>query len=114
MSKREWTLFVEDILESIELIESYVEGMDFDHFSKDRKTIDAVVRNFAIIGEAAKHIPNNIKEKNPDVDWKGMEGFRNRIVHAYFDISLGVVWYIVKNELPPLKAQMKQMLGEKK
>ena len=65
MSKREWKLFVEDILESIELIERYVEDMEFDDFAKDRKTIDAVVRNFTIIGEASKNIPDNIKDKYP-------------------------------------------------
>lgn len=60
MYKREWRLFLEDILESIELIESYVAGMDVEDFKKDRKTIDAVVRNFEIIGEASKNIPIGI------------------------------------------------------
>jgi len=110
MSKREWKLFVEDILESIELIEKYVEDMEFDDFVKDRKTIDAVVRNFTIIGEASKNIPDNIKDKYLNADWKGMAGFRNRIIHAYFEISTRIVWHIVKNELPPLKERMKQIL----
>ncbi len=101
MFKREWKLFVKDILESIELIEKYVENMEFDDFVKDRKTVDAVVRNFTIIGEASKNIPDNIKDKYLNVDWKGIAGFRNRIVHAYFEISNHIVWHIVKNELPP-------------
>ncbi len=113
MSKREWKLFVEDILESIELIEKYVENMEFDDFVKDRKTIDAVVRNFTIIGEASKNIPEDIKKKYSNVDWKGMAGFRNRVIHAYFEISTRIVWYIIKNELLPLKEQMKQILGKK-
>jgi uncharacterized protein with HEPN domain len=64
MSKRDWRLFVDDILESIELIEKYVGDMDADAFKNDRKTIDAVVRNFEIIGEAARYIPEEIKQKH--------------------------------------------------
>ena len=110
MSKREWKLFVEDILESTELIKQYIEGLEFNDFSKDRKTIDAVVRNFEIIGEASKYIPDYIKEKFTDVDWIGIVGLRNRIAHEYFGISLEIVWNIVKQELPKLKNQMKQIL----
>lgn len=110
MSKREWKLFVEDILESIELIEKYVQDIEFDTFKKDRKTTDAVVRNFEIIGEASKYIPDDIKKEYPDVDWKGVVGLRNRIVHHYFGISLTIVWSITKDELPTLKKQIKHIL----
>ncbi len=109
MSKREWKLFVEDILESIELIEEYVKDMVFDDFKEDRKTIDAIVRNFEIIGEASKYIPENVKDKFQNVDWKGMVGLRNRIAHEYFGISLAIVWDIIKLELPVLKEQMKDI-----
>ena len=91
MSKRQWRLFVEDIIESIDLIESYVEGMDFRKFSDDRKAIDAVVRNFEIIGEAARNIPDEIKEKYEDIDWRGMIGLRNRIVHEYFGLYRSII-----------------------
>ncbi len=107
MSKRDWKLFVEDILESIELIESYVHTMELSDFTKDRKTIDAVVRNFEIIGEASKFIPDNIKTHYPEIDWKGIIGLRNRIAHEYFGISVSIVWDIIKRELPRLKNQMK-------
>ena len=110
MSKREWKLFVEDILESIELIEKYIGNLEFNDFSKDRKTIDAVVRNFEIIGEASKYIPDYIKGKYAAVDWIGIVGLRNRIAHEYFGISLEIVWNIVKQELPKLQKQMKQIL----
>lgn len=91
MSKRDWKLYCEDILESIELIEQYVEGMTFDNFTKDRKTIDAVARNFEIIGEASKYIPDQIKQKYPELV-----------------LSLDIIWYITKKELPLLKNQIKQ------
>jgi len=84
MSKREWKLYAEDILESLDLISQYIGVMDFDDFKEDRKTIDAVARNLEIIGEASKFIPDYIKRKYSDVDWAGMVGLRNRITHDYF------------------------------
>ena len=81
MSEREWRLYVEDILESIELIKKYTEHMEFVDFRQDRKTIDAVVRNFEIIGEASKFIPEEIRRKHPEIDWRGGVGLRNRIAH---------------------------------
>jgi uncharacterized protein with HEPN domain len=112
MSKREWKLFIEDILESIRLIKNYVENMGFDDFKNDRKTIDAVVRNFEIIGEASRFIPDEIKEKYENADWKGIVGLRNRIAHEYFDISLSIVWHIVMKELPTLEDQLKEILEQ--
>jgi len=109
MSKREWKLFVEDILESVEKIEEYVKDMTLDDFKQDRKTIDAVVRNFEIIGEASRYIPDDIKIKFQNVDWKAIVGLRNRIAHEYFGISLAIVWEIIKGELPILKEQMKEI-----
>lgn len=114
MSKREWKLFVEDILESIGLIENYVIGMNFDDFKNDRKTVDAVVRNLEIIGEAARNIPDKIKNIKKDIDWKGLTGLRNRIAHEYFGISNTIVWNIIKQELPKLKDQIKYLLEENK
>jgi uncharacterized protein with HEPN domain len=107
MSKREWKLFIEDIIESVELIEKYTSGMNFTDFKSDRKTIDAVVRNFEIIiGEALTNIPNDIKNKYSNVDWKGVIGLRNRIAHEYFGISISVIWTIIKNELPSFKKEI--------
>ena len=112
MSKRDWPLFVEDIIESIELIGSYVSGMTFDRFRDDRKTVDAVVRNFEIIGEAAKYIPDEIKGRHPDIDWPGMLGLRNRIAHEYFGVSAAIVWRIVEGDLPLLRDRMALLLSE--
>jgi len=109
MFKREWKLFVEDILESVEKIEEYVKDMTLDDFKQDRKTTDAVVRNFEIIGEASRYIPDDIKIKFQNVDWKAIAGLRNRIAHEYFGISLAIVWEIIKGELPILKEQMKEI-----
>jgi uncharacterized protein with HEPN domain len=112
MSKRNWKLFVEDILESIGLIESYISNMNFDDFQKDRRTIDAVVRNLEIIGEASRSIPEEIKNNHPEIDWKGITGLRNRIAHEYFGISVSIVWEIIKSDLPALKEKIKHLLKE--
>jgi len=102
MSRRDWKLFLEDILESIELIEGYVANMSPDDFKWDRKTIDAVVRNLEIIGEASK-------DRHPEIDWTGILGLRNRIAHEYFGLNLSIIWEIIKKELPKLKVQIKQI-----
>jgi len=112
MYKLNWKLFLEDILESIELIESYIADINFDNFKNDRKTIDAVVRNLEIIGETTNNIPVIVKNKYVDIDWKGMIGLRNRIAHGYFGINLTIIWEIIKKELPFLKDKMQQILGK--
>ncbi len=89
-----------------------IDKFDYDSFISDEKTVDAIVRNFEIIGEAAKNIPDNIKDKHQEIDWKGLIGFRNRIVHEYFGMNLQIIWYILKNELPSLKLKMSIILHE--
>lgn len=110
MSKRDWRLFVEDILECIGKIEKYIKNMEFDKYEKDSKTIDAVVRNLEIIGEASKNIPENIKMRYKNVYWKGIVGLRNRIIHEYFGVDLKIIWHIIKEEIPILREQMEDIL----
>ena len=103
MSKRPVDLLLSDIREAIDNIEQYVKGMSFDSFSKDRKTIDAVVRNLEIIGEAANRLPDDFKESHSDIEWYKVVGLRHRIVHEYFGIDLQIIWQIVGKDLPLLK-----------
>jgi len=84
--------------------------MKFENFETDDKTIDAVVRNLEVVGEASRNIPENVKARYPDVYWKGVVGLRNRIIHEYFGVDLKIIWYIVKEELPILMNQMKSIL----
>lgn len=79
---RDFTLYLRDMLESMTLIESFVEGMDYAAFVEDEKTKGAVVRHFEIIGEAAKMIPDSIRSKYPSVPWKEMAGMRDKLIHA--------------------------------
>ena len=112
MSKRDYRLFLQDILESIERIEEYTEGYDFETFTKDRKTVDAVLRNLEIIGEAAKHIPENIRTQHPEIPWKRVIGLRNVVIHHYFGVDLSIVWVIIKKQLPELKNAVISLLEE--
>uniref|UniRef100_A0A7C6EBF6 DUF86 domain-containing protein n=1 Tax=candidate division WOR-3 bacterium TaxID=2052148 RepID=A0A7C6EBF6_UNCW3 len=106
---RDYGLYLEDILESIKKIRNYTKGMSFAEFAKDEKTIDAVVRNFEIMGEASKQLPQEIKNKHSEIEWKAMIDFRNVIIHEYFGIDLKIMWDIIKNELPPLARKLKRL-----
>ena len=102
MSKRQPQLLIEDITDSSNKILEYTSGMSFIEFNDDTKTIDAVIRNFEIIGEAANRLPEDFKQEHTTVDWHKIRGFRNRIVHDYMGIDNGIVWDIKMNFLPKL------------
>lgn len=106
MSRRATPLLIEDIWEAIEKIERYVSGLDHAAFIKDDKTVDSVVRNLEIIGEAAKRIPENIRAQYSGIEWRRIIGLRNRIVHDYFSIDVEIVWEIVKKDLPIFKSKL--------
>lgn len=92
MSKRQPELLIEDILESVAKINSYISEHDFESFIEDNKTVDAVVRNLEIIGEAANKLPQKVKNKAKDVKWRRIVGLRNRVIHGYFGVDLGIIW----------------------
>ncbi|MBU0560586.1 MAG: DUF86 domain-containing protein [Bacteroidetes bacterium] len=103
MSKRDWKLLLEDILDSIKKIEEFTNGLSYGDFEKNSLVTDAVVRNIEIIGEASKNIPTEIQQLFSDIPWQKLRGIRNRIVHDYFDVNRNIIWYIVTKELEPLK-----------
>ncbi len=102
-------VYLNDILEGIEQIKDYVKKLTFDKFSKDRKTIDAVIRNLELIGEAVKFIPQKVKSKYI-YDWRGVVGLRDILIHAYFGINIEILWDIIQNELPAFKKIIKEIL----
>ena len=107
MSKRDPSLLVEDIIDSANKILDYTANFSFEEFTKDGKTIDAVIRNFEIIGEAANRLPEEFKDKHSNIDWHRIRGFRNRIVHDYFGIDYSIVWEIKESFLPALIETLK-------
>jgi len=109
MSKREPTLLVEDIIDSANKIIEYTADLSFQEFIVDSKTIDAVIRNFEIIGEAANRLPEDFKELHPNIDWHRIRGFRNRIIHHYFGIDYSIVWEIKESFLPHLITTLRSL-----
>lgn len=109
-SERTFRHFLEDIFESISKILTYTELYNFDKFRTDEKTVDAVIRNLEIIGEASNKIPKNIREKYPNVPWDEMYRMRNKAIHEYFGVDHEIIWDIVINYLPENLNQIKEIL----
>lgn len=112
MKKREYGDYIEDILDSIDAIEEFVKGMNFEEFKKNKKTVYAVVRAIEIIGEAAKNIPQTVKEKHPKIPWKDMAAMRDKVIHEYFGVDKQVVWETIKHDIPNIKSPIKKILDD--
>lgn len=110
MPHRDWKLRIKDIVDAINAIQGYTEGMKYKTFVADRKTVDAVIRNLTVIGEAAGHVPDDIVSAYPDIPWRDMRDMRNFVVHEYFGISDKIIWDTVYNNLPPLIPLLKPLL----
>ncbi len=104
--------FLGDIQEAAEMVILYTKGFTYQKLLEDRKTQDAVVRNFEVIGEAAKNITATFKAKYPDVPWKKIGGLRDKLIHFYFGIDYKIVWSISKKDLPRLRKQIKEILKQ--
>ncbi len=110
MRKRDYRDYLQDIIDSINDIESFTKNMTYEDFTKDRKTINAIIRSIEVIGEAAKKIPKSIRDKHPDVPWKKMAGMRDKMIHEYFGMDVGILWKVVKENIPPLKPLIEDVL----
>ena len=109
---RDYRLYLDDIQASVEKIIKFTQGLSFGEFSADNKTFDAVVLNLQIIGEATKHIPDSVKEKYPDVDWRRIAGLRDVIAHGYFGLNEHILWDLVQNRVPQLQEQVRNILAK--
>ena len=103
-------LYLNHILEAIERIEAYTSA-GADAFRDDIKTQDAVIRNLQVIGEAAKKVSLKTRAATPEIPWSDIAGMRDRVVHHYFGVSLDIVWDVIANHLPPLRAGVRRVLG---
>ncbi len=107
---RDYTLYLKDILAAIESIECFIAGMDLETFQADDKTSSAVMRKLEIIGEAAKQIPDDIRQKHSQVPWKEMAGTRDKLTHFYFGIDYHLVWRAITERLPQIKRDIQKAL----
>jgi len=106
--------YLQDILNAIEDINSFVKGMDEEEFKDDKKTFLAVVKCFEIIGEAAKNVPKSVRNRYDAVLWKDVAGMRDKLSHAYFGIDIEVVWKAIQRDLPILNEQISRIMNDSK
>lgn len=107
---RDYKVYLDDVLEAIKKINKYTSGMSQEAFFSDPKTIDAVVRNLEVLGEAIKKVPESIRAKYPDVEWKKVASLRDILIHEYFGINVQIIWDIVKNKLLVLEKQITSII----
>lgn len=110
MPSRDWRIRIEDILDAVGAVQEYVTGMGFDEFTRDRRTIDAVLRRFTVIGEAAAHVPAEVCSRYPEVPWGEMRAMRNFVVHEYFGVSEKILWDTIQVELPEVVSLLRKVL----
>ena len=110
MRKRSYRMFAEDILEAMAKIERYIKDLTYEMFVKNEIVVDAVVRNLEIIGEASRNIPQELRQKYPDIPWKRMIGLRNITIHEYFGVDLSIIWEIITRNLPETEPVITEML----
>ena len=103
---RPYRIYLDDLLNAMTRIAEYIEGYSFAEFKKDYKTVDAVIRNFEVIGEASKNIPAEVRAKYSEVPWSEMYLLRNKVSHEYFGVDYEIIWDVASNYLPENKAQI--------
>jgi len=108
--KRDYRDYVQDILDSINDIENFIGDMNFEEFTRDKKTINAVVRSIEVIGEATKKIPKTLRDRYSNIPWKKMAGMRDKLIHEYLGIDIEILWKVAKDEVSPLKPLIQNTL----
>jgi uncharacterized protein with HEPN domain len=103
-------MYLDDLFNAMTRIAEYIEGYSFNDFKRDYKTVDAVIRNFEIIGEASKNLPEELKEKYPEVPWLEMYLLRNKVSHEYFGVDYEIIWDVASNYLPENKTQIERII----
>jgi uncharacterized protein with HEPN domain len=106
----DWRLRVEDMLDAMTKIDRYISDLDFERFGADPKTIDAVVRNLEIMGEAARHLLAGQDALPAEIPWTEIASLRNVLVHEYFGVDIAIIWHTVTRDLPPLRVPLQRLI----
>lgn len=104
--ERDYRDYLEDMINSIEEALSFTEGMNYESFYQDRKTVNAVVRSLEVLGEAGKKISEEVREKNSDIPWRNICGMRDKLIHDYFGVDYEMIWKVVKEDLASLREKL--------
>lgn len=104
--------YVEDIVEATRKIDRYTADLDYCAFVDDELTVDAVLRNFEVIGEAAKNVPEDVRDEYDEVPWSEMAGMRDKLIHGYSTVEVSIIWRTVEEEIPGLKRQMESIRAD--
>ncbi|MBF0168015.1 MAG: DUF86 domain-containing protein [Alphaproteobacteria bacterium] len=111
MPPRDWLHRIDDIRESLELILTFAQGQSLAGLRADRMRCDAILRNLEIMGEAARHVPDEVVSKYPEIPWQQMRGLRNVLAHEYHGVDVAVVWQLIEKRLPELKRMLDEGFG---
>lgn len=109
MSERQWRFYLDDMIDFAEHVLTYSEGFDQATFESTGLNYDAIVRNLELIGEAATHIPEEIRDANPPIPWRLIIATRNRLIHGYLGIDNDTLWSIIVDDIPSLKTGLKKL-----
>jgi uncharacterized protein with HEPN domain len=110
--KRDYLVYVDDILDAMNKAETFVAGIGYEQFEADLRTNFAVTRALEIVGEATKRLPASFREQYPHIPWKDMAGMRDKIIHGYDNVNLRIVWDVIKQDIPKIKPQIRQILTD--
>jgi uncharacterized protein with HEPN domain len=112
MKKRLVADYLKDILDAIDEVETFIDNLTYDEFTKDKKTLNAVVRSIEVIGEATKNIPEQLRIEHKELPWREMTGMRDKLIHGYFGIDTETIYQAAKTDLPRLRKPIEEMLKD--
>lgn len=110
--KRDYSVYLDDILDAMDKAEMFVAGMSYEQFEDDMRTNFAVTRALEIVGEATRRLPVSFREQYPNIPWQDMAGMRDKIIHGYDNVNLRIAWDVVSRDMPEVKPQIQQILKD--